>query len=322
MNNPNRGGVRNTITWILLILFGICSFFLLLVSMLALEMASSFESFVNCLIGVMMNVFLVCICFKIAREKEKKGIIKIPTWMKLAKKKKPETITIDNSTQETVSGIVDGKEFDLLDRDDDGRIAIHEYYTLTEQEVLEKILKEDELFSKEKFYSWTRSIYQTLMRAFAEKNMALLRSFEEDALFIQHKQKIEEYIRNKETRNISKVFIKGVLLKDYHIEGNQQILVVALAASLRDYVTDEDGNVVRGMSRNAARKQYIMTFVRDKGVKTTSNSHLLATNCPNCGADVGILEDGKCNYCGSVVTTGKYGWVLLGFKEIKIIGDY
>ena len=42
-----------------------------------------------------------------------------------------------------VEGILDGKAYELLDNDQDGRIMIHEYYPLTEEEVVKKILEVD-----------------------------------------------------------------------------------------------------------------------------------------------------------------------------------
>ena len=37
-------------------------------------------------------------------------------------------------------------------------------------------------------------------------------------------------------------------------------------------------------------------------------------NCPNCGAPTNITSSGKCSYCGSVITTKDYGWVLAGLE--------
>ena len=42
------------------------------------------------------------------------------------------------------------------------------------------------------------------------------------------------------------------------------------------------------------------------------------TNCPNCGAPTQITSAGKCEYCGSIITTGEYSWVLSNLeREIK-----
>ena len=38
-------------------------------------------------------------------------------------------------------------------------------------------------------------------------------------------------------------------------------------------------------------------------------------NCPNCGAPTQITSAGKCEYCGSVITTGEYSWVLSNLER-------
>ena len=291
--------------------------------------SSNFFAFLKYGVMIFLFSFFFLVTFSLSRKFEKRALVysgELYRRMKEARDKREVftgegAITTSKSDKETVAGILSGKDFRLLDQDGDGKIAIHEYYPLTEKEVLGKILKEDEFFSKEKFYIWTRFVYQSLLKAFCEKKTSLLRFFEADSLYFQHKQKIDEYIQKKETRVLERVAFKGVLLKDYHIEGKQQILVVALAANLLDYLLDSNGKVIQGNSSKRVSKQYILTFIRNTGIKTTEFSNQTSTNCPNCGANIELLEDGKCSYCGSVLTTGKYGWVLLSIKDIRIIGE-
>ena len=37
--------------------------------------------------------------------------------------------------------------------------------------------------------------------------------------------------------------------------------------------------------------------------------------CPNCGAPNQITSLGKCEYCGSTITTGKYVWILSNIER-------
>ena len=41
------------------------------------------------------------------------------------------------------------------------------------------------------------------------------------------------------------------------------------------------------------------------------------TNCPNCGAPTKITSSGKCEYCGSIITTGEHDWVLSGLEGTR-----
>ena len=42
-----------------------------------------------------------------------------------------------------------------------------------------------------------------------------------------------------------------------------------------------------------------------------------AAECPNCGAKTQITVSGKCEYCGSVLTTGEYNWALSNLERTK-----
>ena len=37
--------------------------------------------------------------------------------------------------------------------------------------------------------------------------------------------------------------------------------------------------------------------------------------CPNCGAPTQVTIAGKCDYCGSIITTGEHDWVLSGLRR-------
>lgn len=40
-------------------------------------------------------------------------------------------------------------------------------------------------------------------------------------------------------------------------------------------------------------------------------------SCPRCGAPLQITSAGKCEYCGSIVTTGEFSWVLTDMDAVK-----
>lgn len=322
----------NIILYSILVVIEIVFIFNLPISFEILDSSKNIFSLIKCFFLFLINILLVIYIGKALFYLEKKVINNAeslnfppppPTTTIPYEPPKRKTKTIDKDlglSGERVSGIIAGREFDLLDTNGDGFISVHEYYLLTEDEVLEKIKAIDSNFSLEKFYTWVRMVYQTMMKAFNRKDIDLLRSFEDDSLFIQHKQLIEGYIRKNETRKIDKIVIKGVLLKDYKIEGDKQILVVALATNLVDYLVDSFGVVLDGISTRRVKKNYILTFVRDANVMTKRGSTHITTKCPNCGANVKLDENGLCSYCGGVVTAGKYSWVLLNIKEIIING--
>lgn len=244
---------------------------------------------------ILIVVFLIFMYIVVARlhfldvlEKNKRSVVTAP--------------------QTTVEGILDEKTRSMLDKDGDGEIMISEYYPLTEDEVLKKIFAVDSKFSKEDFYAWVKHLYSTILEALDKENPVMLRRFESDYLYQRHIALFEDI--KASGASISNYAIKGVLLKDFKIEGDKEILVVALSASINK-VNIYDDNY----------KSYILTFARKKGVKTTGTLLEKETNCPNCGAVLDLDDHGVCSYCHTTVSNGDFGWILIDMKSIKLVGD-
>lgn len=244
---------------------------------------------------ILVVVFLIFMYIVVARlhfsdvlEKNKRSVVTAP--------------------QTTVEGVLDEKTRSMLDKDGDGEIMISEYYPLTEDEVLKKVFAVDSKFSKEDFYAWVKHLYSTILEALDKENPVMLRRFESDYLYQRHIALFEDI--KASGASISNYAIKGVLLKDFKIEGDKEILVVALSASINK-VNIYDDNY----------KSYILTFARKKGVKTTGTLLEKETNCPNCGAVLDLDDHGVCSYCHTTVSNGDFGWILIDMKSIKLVGD-
>lgn len=226
---------------------------------------------------------------------------------------------IKNQNKSSIEGIIDDKTKDLIDKDNDGRIMVSEFYPLSEDEVLSKIVKDDPNFSKQDFYGWVKKVFLVIQKAITTRDKTLLRSFEDDLLYYQHSDQIDDLINSNMFDRRKKIRIKGVLLKDYTIEGDKEFLVVALAASITRPTTDMNPNALFDYDV-IDDYYYILTFTRTVGTKTVkSKSNKSTSNCPNCGAVIKVHENGVCDYCGTQITTGDYDWVLLDIKNIKLI---
>lgn len=225
-----------------------------------------------------------------------------------------------------VEGIVEGREYNQIDSDNDGRILVSEFYPLTEEEVLEKILVVDTNFSKTQFKSFVRGIFMLIQKAWSNNDYHTLRAFEADSLYYEHKIRLEDLSRNGVYDKRENIGIKGVLLKDFKIEGDKEILVVALTARMdrnfnNDVFKNRDSSYYLSSSigKSGGNVPYIMTFARNKGVKTKAGSALSTTNCYNCGAVIDVDDRGVCTYCNTSLVSGEVDWVLVDIKNIKLV---
>ena len=215
-----------------------------------------------------------------------------------------------------VEGIIKGRQFDLLDSNSDGIISVDEFYPLTEEEVFEKIKESNYNFSKEEFYSFCKELFIKLQSAWTDKDLVKIKVLEDDSLFSQHRLIIDDLNSNNLTDVRKDVFIKGVLLKDYKIEGNNEIVVVALTADVKKYIVDSKGEIISGDNEHRITIPYILTLEKNKDVNNSTSD--VKSNCPNCGSVVDVDSDGICKYCGSLLDNSQNGWRLLDIKNIDI----
>ena len=162
-------------------------------------------------------------------------------------------------------------------------------------------------------------LYRGAQTLILDEPTAVLTPQETEKLFEQHNAQIQEYIRNKTINVVERIAVNYATIYSFRQTEEKDIVDVALKATKRDYIIDEKtGNVVQGNKNQDRITVYKMTFERTKGTLTAKGEEKLDTkNCPNCGAPLKFTSSGKCEYCGSIVTTGAYDWVLSAFTAIK-----
>ncbi len=189
----------------------------------------------------------------------------------------------------------------------------------SEYEVTTKIQAIDPEFSKYEFKSYVESVYIRTQEAWEEKECKVIRPFTSNEFFEKCDNQIKEYIEKGWTMHLDGQEVKNVTLVKFELDGNFEILIANLDASVFDYTTeDSTGKVVNGDKNRRYNRIYELRFKRAKGVKSKSGEiQKSVTNCPNCGAPTHVTSSGACDYCGSVITTGDYGWVLDSYKGIR-----
>ena len=178
--------------------------------------------------------------------------------------------------------------------------------------VAEKIRAIDPNFSSDKFIGFAREVFMKIQEAWTTKNWKTIRPFESEALFNQHKQQLDEYIRLGKTNVVEKIGIKHCSLHSFEEDGDKEVLTVWLNAIMRDYVIEDASKKVLESDPNRDwYMKYELVFNRKAGLKTEAGKKGNSiTNCPNCGAPTEVTSSGQCTYCGTVITNGEHDWVL------------
>ena len=182
----------------------------------------------------------------------------------------------------------------------------------SENQVVNSIKSVDQDFSREEFLSWARDVFVKLQYAWSDRDLDIIRCFETPQLFEHHREQIQNYINNKQINKLEKVSINWTKLFEFNQDGSRDVLTILLNSKMIDYIINENnGKIIKGSNTEFKTNTYKLTFVRTSGVKTkVGTTSVNVTNCPNCGAPVEITSAGKCSYCGSVITTGNFNWVL------------
>lgn len=187
----------------------------------------------------------------------------------------------------------------------------------TEDQIVSEIQAHDELFNKEEIIAWSKDLFVRLQQAWSKRDWSEIRVFETNTLFEQHKNQLQGYIDNGTINVMDRICVNYANLYDYRVSGDKEILVIKLNSRMQDYIINaETKKVIQGDPKIERTNSYLLTFERKLGVKTKpGTTKVNTTNCPNCGAPTLITSAGRCDYCGSVITTGEYNWCLSNLER-------
>lgn len=185
--------------------------------------------------------------------------------------------------------------------------------------VEDKIRQTDPMFSAEDFMAWSKEVFVKLQTAWMDRKWEEIRPFESNELFEQHREQLQYLIDKNQINVMERICVRHTHLNSFRQDGDKEILEMTLKSAMKDYIIDADTKeVVQGDPNEDVYMTYTLTFMRKAGVKTKEGTDKKSTtNCPNCGAPTKITSSGKCEYCGSIITTGEHDWVLSGLEGTR-----
>ena len=188
---------------------------------------------------------------------------------------------------------------------------------MSEPDIVAKLKAIDPEFNKEEFIAWSKTLFVKLQQAWTARDWEVIRTFETKELFEQHKSQLQGYIDNNTINVMDRICVNYAKLYQFKQEGGQDILTVELNSRMKDYIIDATTKkVLQGDKVTERTNTYLLTFVRTTGVVTQkATGEVETTNCPNCGAPTKITSAGKCEYCGSVITTDTHDWALANLQR-------
>ena len=176
------------------------------------------------------------------------------------------------------------------------------------------ILKEkDPNFSEAAMLSKVEHLFISSQVAYANQDYEPMRPFFSNALFEQHVKQINDKKARGERNVVSEMAVLQSKLENFSEDGHNEYLDVWLRVKYKSYIgrIDNPEVVVSGSKTKTFFLDFRWQFTRSAGGQTNAETDAVKTgNCPNCGAPINLNQSGKCEYCGSVISTTEYDWVL------------
>lgn len=190
---------------------------------------------------------------------------------------------------------------------------------LNRENRLDELKAGDPAFSEVRFLEDVGNLYVRLQNAWTAKDLTSVRTRLTSELYAKSQAQLNTMKQKGLTNYIDNISVLSTNIAGCSIDDTNEIINVILTARINDYtVDDQSGNVVSGSKTSDIFMTYYWTLIRSKGTKTREVSgEAEKTVCPNCGAPVDLNQSAQCPYCGSVLESGNYDWVLSSIKALK-----
>lgn len=180
-----------------------------------------------------------------------------------------------------------------------------------------KFIAANPSFEETSFKENARSAFLQIQDAWMKKDLKNVRKFLSDGVYQRFNTQFKMMEILKQSNIMSNIEIMDVFIDRVETDGNFDIIHVGIAASMDDeFISELDSRLNMG-----GYNEFIeyWSFLRKRGVEKKDMFDV--PRCPACDANLpdGLGEVCKCPYCGSLINSGEYDWVL---SEITQADDY
>lgn len=182
-------------------------------------------------------------------------------------------------------------------------------------EIEQQIKQKDALFDMGDLFTYVKNTFVTIQYSWMNQDVESLRPILHPNFLEQTQKQIQAKIQSRTKNVLERVAVTDIYATEYRERGQLAYIDFVIQAQMIDYQQDIDTGMIKaGNPTRLVKNRYLLTMCRSVGTKTPEEKDG-AVNCPNCGAPLTAVAYGKCEYCGSLVTSGKYGWVISDLKH-------
>lgn len=180
---------------------------------------------------------------------------------------------------------------------------------------LAKIKASDPQFNEQMFKDKVEAAFFKLQEGWQRQDTNIMRPFVSDSVLQRYASQLSSMKSRGEKDVMENIVIGHTDITDIKTDSGFNYITVKIDASAADYTVNYEGQVLHGSKTPKGFTEY-WTFLRSIGVKTNLDKQLKDNKCPNCGAALQVNATGKCEYCGAVVTSGQFDWVVSEIRQM------
>lgn len=169
----------------------------------------------------------------------------------------------------------------------------------------------DPAFDADAFLARVGPAFVKIQQAWSDQRLDAVRPFVSDAVHERFTLQFDEQRALGYRNQMSDVVVRSATLAHARSDERFDELAVRVEATAVDVrVGLHDGRPVGG-SRAPDRFVEVWSFLRRRGAATRADAPgLMEGHCPNCAAAVELNQSANCKYCGALLRSGQYDWVL------------
>lgn len=177
-----------------------------------------------------------------------------------------------------------------------------------------RIKASDPGFNEQAFKDKAENAFFKIQEGWARQDTGIMRPFVSDSILARYATQLSDMKARGEKDVMENVVIGSMDLVDVKSDGAFDYITAKIAASAADYTVNSAGEMVRGSKTPTGFTEF-WTFLRTSGAKTNVDKQLKDNKCPNCGAPLQVSATGACAYCGAIVSSGQFDWVLSEIRQ-------
>ncbi len=173
-------------------------------------------------------------------------------------------------------------------------------------------------FDEDAFKKKVSSAFTAIQNAWSTMNLSGVRRYISDGVYQRFTTQFTMMKLLKQRNPIDNIRIHSVTIVKFETDGRYDSVDVAIKATMRDKFVCETNHSLDSPGGDETFTEF-WSFLKKRGIE--EKDIYSSNSCPNCSAplqeDMG--EIGKCGYCGVMVNSGEFDWVL---SEITQADDY